>query len=140
MLGLHAAKLSPISQMGQAAIDSRGGILSKNGLTGQLLDSCRQKSLFVFQSGKLNRLRRDERKVVVSSRGMAFSAASGTWGWDSGSPINHSSPDLEAGFLFWHCGVDRRGKVLRFHERTNFDVGVFDHRVRAFLHPVNRFL
>ena len=112
----------------------------KNGLTGQFLDSCGQKPLFVFQSGKLDRLRRDERKVVVSARGMAFSAASGTWGWDSGSPINDSSPDLEAGFLILLFGGERRGQVLRFNERTNFDVGVIDHRVRAFLHPVNRFL
>jgi hypothetical protein len=37
--------------------------------------------------------------------------------------------------LFWHRGVDHRGKVLRFNERANFDLGVFDHRVRAFLHP-----
>jgi hypothetical protein len=127
--------------MGQAVIDSTGGVFSNlSGLTGQYLESCRQKPLFVFQSGKLNRLPRDERKVVFSSPGMAFSVVSGTWSWDSGSPINYSSPDLVAGFQILHCGVDRCGKVLRFHERTNFDVGVFDHRVRAFLHPVNRFL
>ena len=109
-------------------------------LTGQLLDSCLQMPLFVFQPGKLNRLRRDERKVVVSSRGIAFSVVSGIWGWDSISPINHLSPDLAPGFQILHYGVDHRGKVLRFNEWTNFDVGVFDHRVRAFLHPVNRFL
>ena len=49
-----------------------------------------------------------------------------------------------AGFQFFNflqaLGGDHPGKVLRFHERTNFDVGVFDHRVREFLHPVNRFL
>jgi hypothetical protein len=55
-------------------------VFKKLASNGQFLDSCRQKPLFVFQSGKLNRLRRDVRKVVISSRGMAFSVASGTWG------------------------------------------------------------
>ncbi len=140
MLGLYVAELTLISQTGQAVIDTTRQVFKELASTGRLLESCRQKPLFVFQSGKLNRLRQDAREIVVYSRGMAFSAASGTWGWDSGSPINHSSPDVEARFPFRHCGVDRRGKIFRFDERTNFDVGFFNHRVRAFLHPVNRFL
>jgi hypothetical protein len=43
--------------------------------------SCPQKLLFGSQWGKLDRLPRGLRKVVISSRGMAFFVARGTWGW-----------------------------------------------------------
>ena len=86
---------------------------------------------FGFQSGKLNRLPRDVRKVVISSRGMAFSAA-----WDLG--LSRESNQLfEPGY---EAGGELPGYVLPFNERTNFDLGVVGRQVRGFLHPVNRFL
>ena len=70
---------------------------------------------FGFQSGKLNRLPRDVRKVVISARDMAFSVERGTWGWG----FRESNQLFESGQELW--GV-LPGNVLRFHERTNFDV------------------
>ena len=96
-------------------------------------DSCRQKLLFGFQSGKLNRLPREVRKVVISSRGMAFSVARGTWGWGFRQSNQLFEPGYEAGGLL-------PGNALPFNERTNFDFVVLVRQARASLHPVNRFL
>ena len=72
----------------------------------------------------------------------AFTLPSSHSLFETGQAVTVTIP--RAGFQFFHflqpLGGDHPGKVLRFHERTNFDVGVFGHRVREFLHPVNRFL
>src|SRR5262249_29822476 len=51
--------------------------------------------------------------------------------------VRESNQLFEPGY---EAGGELPGNVLRFNERTNFDVVVVDHTVRASLQPVNRFL